>query len=87
MINENQPNHSIKLAFISLVCFPCAVCVFFCITRKSVQKTAVLVFRKKSLVKKVKDKVIFTVDEDIFPFHPSIFLKVKEEVMVHEVKL
>jgi hypothetical protein len=34
------------------------------------------------VVKKVKDKVIFTVDEDIysFPFHPSdpsIFLKVK----------
>lgn len=77
MINENQPNHSIKLAFISLVCFflffflcvsfVCFLCAFCIIKRCLCKKENDGACFQKS-VKKVKIKVIFTVDEDIYSF-------------------
>lgn len=50
MINENQPNHSIKLAFISLVCFPCVLFVFFFLASQGsrCKKRRCLFFRKKT---------------------------------------
>lgn len=71
---ENQPNHSIKLAFIPLVCYSSSnvVGIFLCfLSQKEGAKNGAagcLIW-----VKTVREKVIFTSDEDIYSYASILF--------------